>query len=269
MWSTLIPSWLRTRRDRFLTSASSREPSVVALPGARRIYAIGDVHGRADLLARMHERIAEDLAASPASTLLVHLGDYIDRGDDTRGVLDILCQADWPTDEAIHLRGNHEDLLLRFLEDASLGRAWLELGGDTTLSSYGVSMTPRVPPAQRFETIARDLAGAMPAAHVDFLHGCADRYVEGSYLFVHAGIRPGRRLDRQESRDLMWIRDEFLRSSRDHGHLVVHGHNVTAEPDQQANRIGIDTGACWSGVLTCLVLEGESQRFMQVRDQRG
>ena len=215
-------------------------------------------------LVSMHERIQEDLDGSPNKhSLLVYLGDYVDRGPDSREVLELLRRDIAPTSERLCLMGNHEQILLRFLEDPRIGRSWMDLGGDATLASYGISPTPSVPPDQRMQTLSQNLKEAMPESHKGFLRDCAVSHREGDYLFVHAGIRPGRPLERQTDQDLLWIRALFLESRRDHGFRVVHGHNVVEHPEVLPNRIAVDTGACWSGRLTCVVLEEDQLRFLE------
>lgn len=235
------------------------------LPDDERVYAVGDVHGRDDLLGELHAAIRNDIACSPrvGRVVVVHLGDYVDRGPDSRAVVERLClPPPAGVDEVVNLRGNHEALLGDFLNGADVGRAWLQIGGDTTLASYGVGMTPAVAPERRFDAMRDALNAAMPRAHREWLANLALFHRRGGYLFVHAGVRPGRRWERQRPEDLMWIRDRFLASRADHGAIVVHGHHCTATPDERANRIGIDTGAYFSGVLTCLVLEGDRRRFL-------
>lgn len=236
-----------------------------AVPAGSRIYAIGDVHGRLDLLTRLHALIAADAAAAPVQRrVIVYLGDYIDRGPDSRGVVDFLLQPPLPGFESVHLLGNHEDYLLQFLEQAEVGPHWGAYGGLATLASYGVrppsGFTPHV---ADFETARRALADKIPAAHLDFLRGLKLTHAEGGYLFVHAGVKPGVALSEQQADDLLWIRDEFLNSPDDFGACVVHGHTIVETPEQHANRIAIDTGAFATGTLTALVLDGTERRFIQ------
>ena len=253
MWSRLV---------RRLKPARGLPP---ALPEGIRVYAIGDVHGRDDLLGELHRRIAEDLARAPAcgEVALIHLGDYVDRGPAGRAVLErLLGPPPAGVTATVQLIGNHEELLLAFLDDAGVGRAWLQLGGDATLASYGVSLTPDVPPAVRFESIRRAFSEALPAAHRALLRSMTPYHRLGDYLFVHAGILPGRALERQRREELLWIRDEFIHSRADHGVVVVHGHHIVPTPEERPTRIGIDTGAYHSGVLTALVLEGTERRYL-------
>ncbi len=234
------------------------------VPDGRRVYAVGDVHGRADLLSLLHGRIEADARGAPeARKVLVYLGDYVDRGPNSFAVVETLIQRPLAGFHIVHLKGNHEDFLLRFLDDPSLAEIWLMNGAAATLLSYGVDVYDPATGASTFEGVRHDFAASLPAHHLAFfrrLHMC---HVEGDYAFVHAGVRPGVPLDGQRDDDLLWIRDPFLDSDRDFGKVVVHGHTVDRDPVQRANRIGIDTGACFTGCLTCLVLEGAGRRFLQ------
>lgn len=242
-----------------------RNSKTFSIPGDIRVYAIGDVHGRADLLKQLHARISADTAShgDHRRNLLIHLGDYVDRGENSAEVLEILSQRQVDgIDDVVCLKGNHEDLLQRFLNGDDVARAWTELGGNATLASYGINLTPDAPPDQRFEVLRQALIDAMPPSHTTLLSELALFHQVGDYLFVHAGIRPKRDLEQQRPQDLIWIRDLFLDSKADHGAMVVHGHHCTPEPDIRANRIGIDTGAYYSNRLTCLVLENDQRRFL-------
>ena len=243
-------------------------------PEGRRVYAIGDIHGRDDLVRRLHRRIGEDAAQAAnrgngtnggnLSNVVVYLGDYVDRGPGSRDVVDLLLEAPLEGFEAVHLKGNHEEFLLRFREGGSLGEAWLMNGGLDTLRSYGVEFLDldRGFADDDLAEARRRLRHALPPGHLDFFHNLASWHVEGDYLFVHAGLRPGVPLDQQKDQDLFWIRHEFLDSAADFGKIVVHGHTISPEVDMAPNRIGIDTGAYFSGRLTCLVLEGATRRFI-------
>ena len=238
--------------------------TVAATPPGTRLYAIGDIHGRLDLLLRLQALIAADAARSSAPRrVLVYIGDYIDRGPDSAGVLDLLLDRPLPGFEIVHLLGNHEDTLLQFPDDMTVGPSWLTYGGVQTLESYDIEVPPS---SWRDEREIRRLQGEVrkrvPRRHVEFMRSLSLMHVEGDYLFVHAGIRPGIPLERQERDDLLWIRDEFLRSSADHGKIVVHGHTISEAPVVQSNRIGIDTGAFHTDRLTCVVLEGSSRTFL-------
>jgi len=245
-----------------------REPAPVAIREARtppdsRIYAIGDIHGRLDLLQALRQHIQHDAASfHGARKVLIYLGDYVDRGQQNREVIDLLLQP-LAGFEEIHLRGNHEQALLDFLDELSAGIAWMQFGGAMTLRSYGVAMPPGEVSGGRLAQAQAFLRRNLPPAHLAFLRGLSLSHVEGDYLFVHAGIRPGVPMAEQDPTDLIWIRDEFLASTVDHGKVVVHGHSISTEVEMRDNRIGIDTGAYFSGRLTCLVLEGAGRRLLQ------
>jgi len=233
-------------------------------PPGTRIYAIGDIHGRLDLLTRLHALIAADAAAAAADRrVLVYVGDYVDRGPHSSGVIDLLLDSPLPGFEAVHLLGNHEDAMLRFPDDITVGPTWLYYGGVETLLSYEIELPPG---AWRDERELRRLQGEVrrrvPRRHVEFMRRMKMTHEEGDYLFVHAGIRPGVPIERQVREDLLWIRGEFLESRTDHGRMVVHGHTISPAPDVQPNRIGIDTGAFFSNRLTCLVLDGATRSFL-------
>lgn len=235
-----------------------------AAPPGCRLYAVGDIHGRLDLLTALHRNIRRDREQRPheGKDVVVYVGDYVDRGPDSRGVIEHLLGDPLPGFEAVHLMGNHDEAMLRFLEDAAVGPEWASFGGDATLLSYGVRRSPNMIGMRRYEEMRRQLVANLPPSHLSFLKGLQLSYTAGDYLFVHAGIRPGVPLERQRPDDLMWIRETFLSSREDHGKVVVHGHTPTGAPQVRANRIGIDTGAFASGILTCLVLEGQERRFL-------
>ena len=232
------------------------------VPDDRRIYVVGDIHGRIDLLARLHAMILADAETAPdRKRVLIYLGDYVDRGPGSFEVVDALIYQPLAGFEAVHLMGNHEDMMLEFL-DGPPAPLWTANGGIATLASYGVE-----PPAALFhpadlETFRRRLQEAMPEDHLRFLQNLRFYHIEGDYFFVHAGVRPGVPLDAQEPREMMWIRDRFLISDGDFGKRVVHGHTPSLLPEVYDNRIGIDTGAFYTGRLTCLVLEGAEHRFL-------
>lgn len=219
------------------------------IPDGRRVYAIGDVHGCDDQLAEMHARIAADCAERPVDeAVLVHLGDYVDRGLDSAGVLRRIAGPP-PAGIArtVNLCGNHEVMMLDALDDASeqTAEAWLFNGGDATLASFGAADAPRA-----------GWTAAIGAATRAQLDNLRLRHLEGGYLFVHAGLRPGVALAEQSAHDMLWIREPFLSSKADHGVVVVHGHTPGAQPVLRRNRICLDTGAAFGGRLTCAVLEG-------------
>lgn len=226
------------------------------LPPGQRVYAIGDVHGCLDRLAAMHALIAEDLAQRPiAEPMLVHLGDYVDRGPDSAGVVARLAQgrpvAGVPT---VNLMGNHEHMMLAALTSAEpeATELWLANGGADSLVSWGVPHSAQ----------PKDWPTYIPVPHLLFLRDLAVRHAVGGYLFVHAGIRPGIPLERQSRHDQLWIREPFLSSKQPFGAVVVHGHTPRQEPTVRPNRVGIDTGAVMGGVLTCVVLEENRLGFI-------
>jgi serine/threonine protein phosphatase 1 len=225
------------------------------LPAGRRIYAVGDVHGCDGRLATLHAAIAADLARRPCpAPLLVHLGDYVDRGPDSCGVVRRLAAGDpLPGVPTVNLMGNHEATMLEALGGQGAAMTdWMIQGGRAALTSWGGD-----PDAPRTEW-----ANHVPAADLDFLRGLALMHREGGYLFVHAGIRPGVPVAAQAREDLLGIRQPFLQSDTDLGVVVVHGHTPKSEPVLRHNRIGIDTGAVYGQRLTCAVLEGDLVGFL-------
>jgi hypothetical protein len=236
--------------------ASSPETSA-AVPDGVRIYAVGDIHGRSDLLVRLLHAIDADCSRRPAiRPVTVFIGDYIDRGPCSREVLDLLAR--WRRDnEAVFLRGNHEIFLRRFLDDSRTLEVWRQHGGLETLLSYGLK--PSLNPDRTEQVrLADQLANVLPDAHLEFLESLALFYDCGDFLFVHAGIRPGIPIHEQTEDDLLWIREEFLAHERPFERFVVHGHTPVSAPDRRPNRINIDTGAFATGRLTCIVVEGSS-----------
>jgi serine/threonine protein phosphatase 1 len=206
-------------------------------------------------------RIDDDLRARPTiNSIQVFLGDYIDRGPNSRQVIDLLIARQRQGD-VLFLKGNHEDCALQFLSDPTVLPAWQRIGGVPTLLSYGVMPTRSDDPeSQRKVSIA--LREAMPDSHRRFIGGLGLSFTSGDFFFVHAGARPGIPLQRQSQRDLLWIRDDFLLHEEDFGKVVVHGHTPMYKPDIRSNRINIDTGAYATGQLTCLVLERDSINFL-------
>jgi len=232
-----------------------------SLPAGLRLYAVGDVHGRLDLLRQLHELIAADAAGSNASVKrIVYLGDYVDRGPDSKGVIELLLEAPLKGFERVLLKGNHEDVMETFLVDASVAPHWFAYGGIETLESYGVTAPAHAGEIARAQA---EFGARLPATHRKFLASLPLTHRAGDYFFAHAGVKPGVALGDQGEEDLLWIRDEFLESNADFGALVVHGHTITASPVVRANRIGIDTGAFASGKLTALALEDSERKFIQ------
>jgi serine/threonine protein phosphatase 1 len=233
-------------------------------PDPERLYVIGDIHGRSDLLDRLVGEIARDLDANPVGTALtVTLGDYIDRGADSRGVLDRLARNPFPTALAA-LKGNHETYLTGFLTDPSIAGEWRRLGGLETLHSYGVPVAGLMMGRDYAEASAR-LRAVLPPDHLAFVQSLRTSLSVGNYFLCHAGVRPGVPLDRQAEEDLLWIRGEFLSSRSDFGKIVVHGHTPAESPEVLPNRINVDTGAFMTGRLTCAVLDTGRVRFLSTK----
>jgi serine/threonine protein phosphatase 1 len=235
---------------------------VADLPsGVTRLYVVGDIHGRLDLLNQVIAAIELDVREHGSSALTVTLGDYIDRGPASRGVLDRLAENPFPT-PYVALKGNHEALLEAFLANpAEVGKHWRRLGAPDTLHSYGVPVRAFLAGKDYVETADR-LRAALPAEHLSFLQSMKISLSHGKYFLCHAGVRPGVPLESQKEEDLLWIRGEFLNSTMDFGKVVVHGHTPKSAPEVLPNRINIDTGAFATGRLTCVVLEADRHRFL-------
>jgi serine/threonine protein phosphatase 1 len=235
----------------------TNQSSKPALPDGVRIYAIGDIHGRSDLLNQIFKVIDADLTNSPPQQAFeVYLGDYVDRGPDSSGVLDLLI-ARSRVRQTVCLKGNHEAFMLDVLREPKKIGDWRQYGGLTTMMSYGLrpSMNPS---AEEQVELVDALKAALPPEHVPFLQSLRSSFTCGDYYFVHAGVKPGVPLEAQRDEDLLWIREEFL-SCEDHfGRYVVHGHTPVPVPDIRANRINIDTGAYATGNLTLLSVQGDS-----------
>lgn len=233
-------------------------------PAGRRLYAIGDIHGRLDLLNSLYASIEAEIAAAPhLDHQIILLGDYIDRGPDSAGVLDWLLDKQRSGAPMTPLIGNHEDSMIRFLDDLSVGPGWLYYGGRETLESYGITAGTDRHSTDALRRLQAQLRERLPPLHLDLLCALKPVHVDGDYLFAHAGVRPNVPIESQSRDDLLWIRDEFLGSTRDHGKVVIHGHTISQAPELRRNRIGIDTGAFATDILTCVVLEGATQRFLQ------
>lgn len=252
-------------KERFLSVTMSEHTGAYAPKGVR-LYAVGDIHGRLDLLDRMLDLIASDKSArQELPAVLVFLGDYIDRGPNSKGTVSRLIEG-LPADVTpVFLKGNHEDFLLAFLDRPGFGLNWLHNGGDMALLSYGVDMqviqNAYWDPSGLAEA-ATALRELMPADHLQFYRALQLSYRAGDYFFTHAGVRPGVPLEYQKEADLIWIRDEFLRYPHDFGAVVVHGHTPVRRPEDLHNRIGIDTLAFHTGRLTALGLEGNRRWFL-------
>ena len=228
------------------------------LPDGVRIYAISDIHGCAHLLEPMLRVIDADLAQSrPRYAIEVFMGDYIDRGPDTRSTLDILVERS-RRGNAVFLKGNHEAFLVNVLRDPSLLDDWLRVGGAQTLMSYGVSSSAPGSEHDDPTTLLDELARAIPSEHVEFLRNLRPSFTCGDFFFVHAGVRPGVPLSEQQESDLLWIREEFLQSEEHFSKYIVHGHTPVRSAELLANRANIDTGAYATGNLTLMSIQGSS-----------
>lgn len=246
---------LKKFRSRSLITATAR------VPDGMRIYAIGDVHGRIDLLTDLFARIDSDRRNLPTGkTLHVFLGDYVDRGFHSREVVEAMI-ARGQQCPSVFLKGNHEAYLIEFLANPSVLAAWRLFGGMATLASYGLTPTP-IPDEDESGALSLALNRAMPFSHRNFLARLELSFTCGDFFFVHAGVRPGRRLAKQSENDLLWIREDFLVNEKPYEKVVVHGHTPVMEADLRSNRINIDTGAYATGRLTCLVLEGDTKRII-------
>lgn len=250
-----------SRRLRQLFSHDLRQGKPPSVPAGERWYAIGDVHGRHDLLAALRDEIeADDAEAAEARTTIVLLGDLIDRGPDSAGV--IAAVREWQSRRTVRcLAGNHEEMFLGSFTDPSVLRAFLRHGGRETLASYGIATTSTA--EADLPAIQRAMASHVRVADRRFLAEAEDHIVAGDYLMVHAGIRPDRPLAEQTRADKRWIREPFLHHEGPLDYMVIHGHSITAEVCVTPNRIGIDTGAFRTGRLTALVLEGDRRRVIQ------
>lgn len=250
-----------SRWTRLLSSLGLRRRHEARVPAGLRVYAVGDVHGCVALLDEMHDRIADDAASFVDDKLIVYLGDYIDRGPDSRGVVERLLHRVPKGFSIRFLKGNHEAALLDFLENAETYRVWRAYGAPETLLSYGVR-PPLFDALEQLESARKSLRSVMPQDHLAFYTALESKVVVGDYAFVHAGIRPGIPLASQCEADLLWIREEFLDCASPFEKIIVHGHTPVAMPQRFSNRIAVDTGAYATGVLTCAVLEGTGCRFI-------
>ncbi|WOH49978.1 metallophosphoesterase family protein [Bradyrhizobium sp. sBnM-33] len=241
------------------TSAGLLRAVNASTPADTRIYAVGDIHGCADLLSEIIARIDEDIRRRPiAHTVEVYLGDYIDRGPHSRTVIDLLTVR-LVAHHAVCLRGNHEAVMEGFLQDPAILQYWLQLGGMQTLASYGVELQDGTETAN---DLHRRFLEAFPRTHQLFMQCLRNQFSCGDFLFVHAGIRPDVPIEHQDPNDLIWIRDAFLDSTRDHEQFIVHGHTPVPHPDIRHNRINIDTAAWRTGTLTCVAIEESTILFL-------
>lgn len=251
--------------NKLVRGSTARQKFTPVGKAGARAYAIGDIHGCLDLLDELLERIEQDNRGRPAKrTYIVFLGDLIDRGPASAGVVERLrnYRPDFAT--PVFISGNHEEVMLRVLHgEADILADWLKFGGAECLESYGIDVAAlkRVEP----EEALRRIRAQLPKAHVEFLEGFNDTFRFGDYVFVHAGIRPGIDLDHQDQYDLRWIREPFLSDREQHGFVIVHGHTICDEVEERPNRIGLDTGAYRNGVLTALGIEDGVRWYLSTR----
>ena len=247
------------RRFRTYLAPRPTKPKA-AVPEGQRVYAVGDIHGRLDLFEKLIAMIeADDAARDPAETTVILLGDLIDRGPDSAGVVD--AARAWGERRQVRaIAGNHEEMLLKSFHRVDTLRHFLRYGGRETVLSYPISGS--LYEQMSHEELKAYLPELIPPEHIAYFEAMEDRVAIGDYLFVHAGIRPGVAIDDQKISDLRWIRETFIDDSRDHGVVVVHGHTICGEVEEMPNRIGIDTGAFMSGRLTALGLEGTSRWYL-------
>ena len=241
---------------------------VARVPAGQRLYAIGDIHGRLDLLEALLARIDDDDGGRDGPRgEIIFLGDLIDRGPDSAGVIDRLIALREERPGTRFLLGNHEEVFLAALGgDAKAVKGFHRIGGAETAYSYGIPLEAYA--SADFSQVAQMLSEAVPAAHRAFLEAFEDMIVEGDYAFVHAGVRPGVALAEQRLSDLRWIRDEFLSSTEPHEKVVVHGHSIRREVADLPHRIGLDTGAYRSGTLTAMGFEDGRRWVVQAHGDR-
>lgn len=240
--------------------APKRKSATPTVPRGQRVYAVGDVHGQNDLFNSLIEQIeADDAARGAAHTTIVLLGDLVDRGPDSSGVLDAAIGLG-KRRRVRALCGNHEEMFLKSLDSTALLRDFLRRGGRETVLSYPIDEDTYND--LDFDQLRLELHKLVPERHVQFLHSLEDWIIIGDYLFVHAGIRPGVAIEEQSTQDLRWIREPFLSASPSCNYCVVHGHTISKRPEVHPGRIGIDTGAYISGRLTAIGLEADQRWFL-------
>lgn len=228
------------------------------------VYAIGDIHGRVDLLRELYRRIEQDAEKRDVEKrVIVHLGDYIDRGPNAKEVIGCFCTPPLNGFERHWLLGNHEYDMLQFLAGDPAANRWLLNGGRETLQSYGITFGTERCGDRELDRLRTALRENLPAEHQRFLNNLGLVYENGDFLFVHAGLRPGVAIEAQSTFDLLWIRGPFLNTTQEFGRIIVHGHSPFRTPQVRHNRIGIDTGAYHTGHLTALVLRGSELSFLQ------
>lgn len=247
----------------WLSNLLGHSSSLPRIPEGVRIYAVGDVHGRDDLLGHLLDTIEKDAAVKGrARNILIFLGDLVDRGPHSANVIERLRHYAPEGFECVFLMGNHEEVLLRVLHgEHDLIGDWLRFGGAELLASYGLD--PATIRSRKPSEAIEEIAAAIPPEHVDFIQSFADTYQAGDYVFVHAGLRPGVPLHGQSQHDLRWIRRPFLESDTMTGRVVVHGHTIVEDIEVRANRIAIDTGAYRTGILTAIGIQNDQKWFLQ------
>ncbi|MAP95529.1 MAG: hypothetical protein CMK07_11310 [Ponticaulis sp.] len=247
----------------FGSSGAGTASQMPLLPDGVLVYAIGDIHGRVDLLKKLFALIKTDILSSDFKTVyFVFLGDYIDRGFQSKQVIDHLLDQDWGDLKAVFLKGNHEQTMLDFLTRPEIGPQWIEYGGLETLNSYGIK-----PPDQRADLsawgrVSSELSARLPKTHLEFLENLHSCFELGECYFVHAGVDPSRPLDSQSDEDRLWIRDRFLGSTKKHTKVIVHGHTPEDRPVWNGRRIGVDTGAYITNRLTAAKIQGYNIEFI-------
>jgi len=237
---------------------------VAQVPSGRRVYAVGDIHGRADLLMRLLQDLRTDARHGEyeGRPILIFLGDYIDRGFQSKDVIDILLSNMLSPFETYFLKGNHEQAMLQFMGDPGVGPTWAKFGGSETLVSYGVRPPRMQTSVDEWRQACEDLHTVLPPEHLHFLSNLDLSVRIGDYVFVHAGVRPGVPLEAQSEQDLLWIREDFLMDKRPLGATIVHGHTPASRPYKDGRRVGLDTGAYLSGKLTAARFEHDSVEFI-------
>jgi serine/threonine protein phosphatase 1 len=259
-----VIGWLSRNKTSQAAPLRRRRIDLGERPAPYPIYAIGDVHGCLDQLKQAEARIAADIAATGRSGLVVLLGDYIDRGPSSAQVIEHLVEPSELGLKRLPLCGNHDDLFLRFIANPEKHADWIGLGGEQTLKSYGIDIHDATfRQRSRAGTLAGMLADAVPDSHRQFLESLPVSLKVGDLFLVHAGIRPGIATEDQTDEDMLWIREPFLTQGPKLAHtIVIHGHTPHTEPNPGPQRIGIDTGAFYSGVLTVLRIDGSQIAFI-------
>ncbi|MFC7290820.1 metallophosphoesterase family protein [Hirschia litorea] len=268
LWENVSPRQSKDKKQP--DSLSTEEALKVPLPSSRVpdgvcVYAIGDIHGRADLLKKLMEKIREDVAQSDVPDVrnaIVFLGDYVDRGFQSRQVIDLLVSDEYAEFDLKFLRGNHEETFQDFLMNSGIGPRWSQYGGIETLVSYNVQPPRGADNFDGWEQARRDLVEKIPASHRHFLENLELCLVLGDYVFVHAGLRPGKTIEEQKESDLMWIRDDFLYHKDAFEKVVVHGHTPINAPHRDFRRISLDTGAYMTGKLSAVRLFEDQVDFI-------